>query len=177
MSWKKRLGTAVGFIVVAAIGAYAYVQANPEEAAYTEVYYEVSPEAAAVLDMAYSIYGVAKPFPEYAYCITTYRVQMLPDSTPLILIDSVVPAYAEGATPQSVEYSCGPFPALHSHPPTDCEQNEGGKWECTMSANIKDLCEPSYTDVLSTLTDWHRFHGIQCGRDRFLFFVPDFIGS
>lgn len=164
-----------GLVLLAVLAGAALWIRGPQEMAYTEVQYELSTTVQETLDTAYSAYSAPKAIPEYAYCITSYRVQMKPDSTPVVLVDAVMLAKADSADPQSIQYSCGAFPAIHSHPPTDCEQNEGGKWECTMSEDTTDLCEPSFDDVASTLTDWHRFHGIQCGRARFSFFVPDFL--
>lgn len=171
----RKRWVAVGAILIVGLTVAAWLFAEPSELGYTEVHYELSPAVQEELDTAFAQYRTPKPFPEYAYCITGYRVVMQPDSTPMVFVEAVLPAQAASADPQSVSYSCGAFPAIHSHPPTDCAQNEGGKWECTMAEDTTALCEPSYTDVASTLTDWHRFHGIQCGRGRFSFFVPDFL--
>lgn len=164
-------------IVALFFGLVAWRLTREEALPYSELQYQLSPSVQKILDTAFARYDYPKPVPEYAYCIANYRIRMQADSVPVLLVDSIVPAIPDQATPSSIEYSCGPFPALHSHPPTDCQQNEDGKWGCSLVEDTTDLCEPSYPDVASTLTDWHRFHGIQCGRRRFLFFVPDFLDS
>lgn len=141
---------------------------------YAQIPVVVTSPALDSLSRAYDVYRNGSSAPEYGYCVSSYKVQMLPDSSPLIQIDSVFRAVSDSATPEAVYYSCGPFPSIHSHPPTDCKRQRGNFWTCELAKDTTDLCEPSETDVKDAIPEWHRFHGVQCGKRRFYFFVPEY---
>lgn len=141
---------------------------------YVQVPTVVVPPAIDSLSRAFDVYRNGASAPEYAFCVSSYHVRMLPDSVPLLEIDSVFRAAPDRATPESVYYNCGVFPSIHSHPPTDCKRMRGNLWLCEPARDTTDLCEPSEEDVSETISEWHRFHGVQCGRRHFYFFVPRF---
>lgn len=143
-----------------------------EDVRYVEVFTSVDSPAADTLRHAWERYRLDVNSSEYAFCITSYRVRMLPDSTPWIEIDSLVLAPSDSATPESIQYHCGAFPSLHSHPPTDCRQLTGKRWSCVPSSDTNRLCEPSRQDLATVDDEWHRFHGVQCGTSRFFFYSP-----
>jgi len=145
---------------------------GPAPPAYHAIPAVFRPSVRETLRQAWSVYDLPTPQPEYAFCVFRYQVIPLADSTPMLQIDSIVPANIISASPMSVEYNCGVFPAIHSHPPTDCTVVAAGGWSCAPAEQDDTLCEPSQEDVLSTVADWHRFHGIQCGADRLFFFTP-----
>jgi hypothetical protein len=108
--------------------------------------------------------------PEHAYCLTRYEVRRSVAGVS-IHVSEIARAEEENATPQSLEYTCGLLPALHTHPPSDCLEVEG-RWFCAKGEESPMLCMPSDTDVETALRDWHRFSIVQCGPRRFAFYTP-----
>lgn len=172
MTWRRVI---IGLALLAlAVAAALQARSARPSIAYTSMHVQLAPPVQSELARAWRVYARNVRATEYAYCITRYEVRMENDSTPTIYVKTVLPAKAYAATPVSIDYSCGPFPALHAHPPNECDVNRGGEWVCTPGPEIPELCEPSDTDLEAVLTDWHRFHGIQCSATTVAFFIPEF---
>lgn len=108
--------------------------------------------------------------PEHAYCLTRYEIRRTVTGVAIHVLE-IARADEGAATPQSVVYSCGLLPSLHTHPPSDCVEMEG-RWFCARGEERAALCVPSETDVQTAMTDWHRFAIVQCGPTRFGFYIP-----
>ena len=130
----------------------------------------LSPSVQARLEEDWEAYRQNVLEPEHAYCLTRYEVRRTVTGV-AIHIQEITRAEEAEATPQSIAYSCGIFPALHTHPPSDCVEAEG-RWFCAKGEETPTLCIPSRTDVETALADWHRFSIVQCGPRRFGFYIP-----
>lgn len=146
-----------------------------QEIPHFELPAEMSSQVQADLERAWRVFSENPTASEYAFCITQYGVVATSDSIPVLFIQEIQRAQPESSSPVSITYSCGPFPAIHAHPPTDCEIARDGTWTCVPAGkeSMAELCEPSPTDVHTTAEDWHRIHGVQCGPRRVRFFSPD----
>lgn len=166
----------IGIFLLAVAAVVSHARQGAElEIPYFDMQAELSESVQQELERAWSVYSENLAAPEYAYCITEYVVVATADSMPVLHVLEIERATPESSSPVSINYSCGFFPAIHSHPPTDCEIGRDGTWVCVSAAkeSMDELCDPSPTDVRSAVEDWHRIHGVQCGPRRVHFFTPD----
>lgn len=130
----------------------------------------LSDSVAQTLERNWATYSFGRIENERVYCISRWSVSTDQDSLPNVRVEEVyTPKYE--STPVSVWYSCGMQPSIHTHPPQDCDSYEEDA-ECWRVPESDENCEPSDIDISTVLEEWHRFHGIQCGPRRFLWFVP-----
>jgi hypothetical protein len=130
----------------------------------------LSPMVQARLATDWEVYRTNVLEPEHAYCLTRYEIRKTVTGV-AIHVQEITRAEEADATPQSISYDCGLFPAMHTHPPSDCVESEG-RWFCAKGEETPTLCIPSTTDVQTALADWHRFSIVQCGPERFAFYIP-----
>jgi hypothetical protein len=163
-------------VILCVLGASLWFFRHVEDDTFFLLEGTVSDDIALQLSRDWEHYIIDVNRPEQVYCIVGYRVSQAPSRVPAIHIEALGPASNVEATPFSVSYSCGAFPALHTHPPSDCTVHEIRRtWECTPSPiEETDLrCRPSDIDLQTVRKDeWHRFGVIQCDADQFVFFTP-----
>jgi hypothetical protein len=163
----------LAFVIAMLTTVIVVLNRDEEDVSYSPVSVVLADGVSTKLAKAWEDGRRPEPWNERVYCIERYSVQLDREGLPLIVIDQVGEASDVEATPISVSYSCGPAPAIHTHPPFECEVDaKGGLMRCDPVAEGLENCEPSDTDVASVKEEWHRFHGVQCAPDKFLWFVP-----
>lgn len=162
-------------MVVLLITLSLWLSKDPPYEGYVALEGSFEPAVTRQLADDWSLYKLQLDRPEQAYCITRYQVFRRKDGAPRIHVEAIEPAKDVEATPISVSYNCGAFPAIHTHPPADCELLPTGQWSCTPLAKADTLsyCMPSEQDVKTVLeVEWHRFGVVQCTSNKFVFFSP-----
>lgn len=168
----QRLIAAVALIIIVVGTLYAR-RPPEEEIAYSPITVVLADGVTAQLAQDWKQARRPDPWNERVYCIERYQITADSAQIPSILVEAVREDVTAEATPFSIGYSCGPLPALHTHPPFECEVDEQDKLiACEPRDELIENCEPSETDVVSVKAEWHRFHGVQCAPDKFLWFVP-----
>lgn len=162
------------YLFLLGVIAYAYFQPVQEDL-YTEFSGSIDSTIVQSLAKDWDLYETDLDRTEQVYCIVKYRVEYADEWEPRVSVLEIRPGVVTEATPFSLSYSCGAFPAIHTHPPSDCEVFVDKTWSCKKGDPTSlESCRPSDIDVATVReTEWHRFGVVQCGRNRFVFFAPD----
>jgi hypothetical protein len=158
------------FLVVHAIVA----RRNLEDASYVPVDVTVANSISKKLESKWQTYYHNPSLPEYAECVSKFSI-IHAGSKIHVIIEETIEGRVENATPTSIDISCGSMPTLHSHPPTECNEDAT---ECRVYPEYllgPSLCEPSDADLKGALQVTRpTLDFIQCGPRRIIGYISIF---